>query len=348
MKKILYIGNNLKTKTSNVASIQLLGGLLESEGYAVYFASAKRNKLLRLCDMVFSLLRYQNRVKYVLIDVYSTQNFYFALIISQLCRLFGKPYITNLNGGNLPLRLERNPYLSSLIFKHAHMNVSPSYYLQQAFEAHGYTDVKYIPNSIAMKDYAFQSKTYKTIKLLWVRSFSKIYNPSLAIQVLRHLLDQGYAAELCMVGPDADGSLKAVKKLAKQLKVKVRFTGKLSKPEWTTLAKDYNVFLNTTNFDNAPVSVIEAMALGLPVVSTNVGGMPFLIDNGKNGVLVAPENAEALCTAIIRLHEQPKFANTVALNARAMVEAFDWETVKLEWFEVLGSVIEKKEEKREG
>ena len=56
---------------------------------------------------------------------------------------------------------------------------------------------------------------------------------------------------------------------------KITITGILRKAEWIELSKDYDVFINTTNVDNMPVSVIEAMALGMPIVSTNVGGIPF-------------------------------------------------------------------------
>ena len=80
-----------------------------------------------------------------------------------------------------------------------------------------------------------------------------------------------------MVGPDKDGSLEKTKQYAKEKGVlhRVRFTGGLSKTEWIELSKDYNIFINTTNVDNTPVSVMEAMALGFPVISTNVGGVPF-------------------------------------------------------------------------
>jgi glycosyltransferase involved in cell wall biosynthesis len=335
MRNILYIGNNLKTKTSNISSIQLLGGLLESEGFTVYYASSKRYKLVRLCDMVFSFLRYQHQVDYVVIDTYSTRNFYYALIISQLCRLFGKRYIPSLNGGNLPARLDKHPFMSTLIFKHAHVCVSPSDYLKQSFATFGYHNVKYVPNTLEFKHYKFDTKDFKTIKLLWVRSFSKIYNPLLAVAVLKNLIDKGYAAELCMVGPDADGSLKTVKTYAAQLDVAVRFTGKLTKRKWIAIAKDYTVFINTTNFDNTPVSVIEAMALGLPVISTNVGGMPYLIDHEIDGLLVAPNNVEAMVAAILKLYDSPDFAHTLALNARLKVEQFDWEIVKRKWIDIL-------------
>lgn len=335
MTRILYIGNNLKTKTSNVSSIQLLGGLLEKEGYSVYYASSRRHKVLRLLDMVFCFFKYLRKVDYVIIDTYSTLNFYFALLISQLCRVFKKAYIPNLNGGNLPVRLQKHPFLSSLIFKHAYLNVSPSPFLQQAFEGHGYHNVIYIPNTIEIKHYAYKQRTYERIKLLWVRSFSKIYNPSLAVHVLKSLQANGYSAELCMVGPDSDGSLKVVKQLAEQLKVSVTFTGKLDKSEWRTLAKAYNVFINTTNFDNTPVSVIEAMALGLPVVSTNVGGMPYLIEHEKEGLLVNPDDVEAMTRAILKLYHNHDLVATLTTNARQKVEQFDWDVVKDLWFEVL-------------
>ena len=225
--------------------------------------------------------------------------------------------------------------MSALIFEHAHINVSPSHYLKQSFAAYGYPNVTYIPNTIELKHYPFGTKDFHSIKLLWVRSFSKIYNPSLAIAVLKRLMDKGYAAELCMVGPDADGSLKTVKAYAKSLGVDVLFTGKLTKREWIGIAKDYNIFINTTNFDNTPISVIEAMALGLPVVSTNVGGMPYLIDHGKDGLLVEPDHVEQMVAAILELHDTDVLADTIASNARLKVEQFDWEVVKYRWFEIL-------------
>ena len=138
-----------------------------------------------------------------------------------------------------------------------------------------------------------------------------------------------------MVGPDSDGTLKEVKKLVKLNKLNVKFTGKLPKSEWITLAEDYNIFINTTNFDNTPVSVIEAMALGLTIVSTNVGGMPYLIENNEEGLLVEPNDAKAMAKAIINLFKNPDSAKRMSLNARQKVEQFDWEVVKHRWLDIL-------------
>jgi len=157
----------------------------------------------------------------------------------------------------------------------------------------------------------------------------------MAVYVVRALKDRGYDPSLCMVGPDSDGTLQKVQGLAKSLDVDVTITGKLSKRAWIDLSKAYNVFINTTNFDNTPVSVIEAMALGLPIVSTNVGGMPFLIKNGEQGLLVPPNDAEAMVEAIIQLFKVPEERTTMIQNARCLVEQFDWQQVKKQWDEVL-------------
>jgi glycosyltransferase involved in cell wall biosynthesis len=266
-----------------------------------------------------------------LIDTYSTTNFYYALLVSQLCRLLHLKYMPILHGGNLPQRLEHSPRLSQIIFQHAAHNIAPSLYLKEAFEAKGYTNVTYIPNSIQLRQYPLTSRRFDEPKLFWVRSFASLYHPQLAVRVLKALRDRGMDAQLCMVGPDSDGSLAEVKALAKSLSVPVSFTGKLTKAEWTTLSKDYNVFINTTNFDNTPVSVIEAMALGLPVVSTNVGGMPYLISHDVDGLLVPPKDVEAMVVAILNLFEDPSKRALLIANARRKVEGFDWEVVKHQW-----------------
>jgi glycosyltransferase involved in cell wall biosynthesis len=244
-------------------------------------------------------------------------------------------YINSLNGGNLPARLHSNPVMSGIMFKNSKCNISPSKYLMNSFKQYGYDNVLHIPNTLNIENYKIIEKDFSCPKLLWVRSFSKIYNPKLAVKVLKKLSKTYPNAELCMVGPDSDGSLKKVKKFAKGLDINVKFTGKLKKEQWIDLSKHYNMFINTTNFDNTPVSVIEAMALGLPVVSTNVGGMPFLIDNNYNGVLVEPNNENVMVEVIIELLNNQSKRNQIIDNARIKVEQFDWLKVKKLWADVL-------------
>ena len=337
MRKILYIGNNLNNKTSNLSGIQTLGPLLENEGLVIHYASSKLNKVFRLIDMMWTCLKLSRRVDLVLIDTYSTQNFYYALVISQMCRFLNVDYIPILHGGNLSSRLSSHPKWSRLIFKNAKHNVSPSMFLKEAFEKEGFENVIHIPNTIKIDEYPFETRNYDNPKLLWVRSFAKIYNPELAVHLLSKLKLEYPSATLCMVGPDADGSRKAVEKLAQNLNLTIKFTGKLEKKEWIDLSRDYNVFINTTNFDNMPVSVIEAMALGLPVVSTNVGGMPYLVKHDVDGLLVEPNHVGTMKTAVISVIENSIKRNTLVNNAREKVIKFDWDHVKLIWFQALSA-----------
>lgn len=329
--KIFYIGNKLSKYGKTPTNVETLGKQLE-EFCDVVSVSDKNNKALRILDVVFSIIR-NCRADYVLIDTYSTSNFYITAIASSLCRLFKLKYIPILHGGNLPERLEQSPKMSKNIFDNSYINVSPSCYLNYEFKRHGYENVVTIPNNIFIKDYNFKQRVSFQPRLLWVRSFDKTYNCEMALEVLRLLSEKYPEAVLCMVGPDKDGSMQSVKDLAAKYRLteRLRITGKMSKTDWHKLSEEYDIFISTTNFDNTPVSVIEAMALGLPVVSTNVGGVPYLIDDGKDGLLCEKGNAEYMAEKIIQIVSSPEKSKDICINARKKVETFDWSVVKEQW-----------------
>ena len=146
------------------------------------------------------------------------------------------------------------------------------------FKSEGFQNLISIPNVIEIENYPFLERKKAKPNLLWVRSFAKIYNPMMAVDVFVSLKRKYPEATLCMVGPEKDGSLSIAKQKAAALELDIQFTGKLTKEEWINESKQYDIFVNTTHFDNMPVSVVEAMSLGLAVVSTNVGGIPFLLN----------------------------------------------------------------------
>ena len=203
------------------------------------------------------------------------------------------------------------------------------------FLKEGYNNVVYIPNSIAIEKYKFQERAIFKPNLLWVRSFSTIYNPLMALKILEILLEDYPGATLCMVGPDKDGSLKTCRQYAKIRHLPVIFSGKMEKKEWIELSKEYDIFINTTHYDNTPISVIEAMALGLAVVSTNVGGIPYLLDHDKNALLVNDDDIVAFAKAIKAIINDPAQSQILTLNARKKVENFDWQVVKTQWTKIL-------------
>jgi len=334
MKRLLYIGNKLSIHGKTLTNIETLGPLLQQQGHRVSYASSRKNNIARLLDMIIQTLRF-SKSDYVLIDTYSTINFWYAFIISQLCRVLKIKYIPILHGGNLPARLQNNPRLCQMIFNHAHRNVAPSDYLFQAFKKAGFLNLVNIPNTIHLSDYPFKKRVEIGPKLLWVRSLAPIYNPEMALQVLKKILQDFPDAKLCMVGPDKDNKLAALQKMAEELGIQVTFTGKLPKKDWIKLSEQYDIFINTTHFDNMPVSVIEAMALGLPVVSTNVGGLSFLLKDRKTALLVNDNDVNAMVSGIKEMIQNKPFAQQIMANAHSDIQRFDWNQVSVKWNEIL-------------
>lgn len=333
-KKILYIGNDLAKKSKYNSTMETLSKLLAKEGFTIYRTSDKINKFLRLIDMCFSVLKYNKKIDYILIDTFSTSNFYYALLTSQLSRFFKIKYLPILHGGNLPTRIKKTPYLSRLLFKYSYKNIAPSNYLKSEFEKHEFK-VEFIPNVLEIENYKFKERIQLKPTILWVRAFKKMYNPKMAIHVLNEVKKEFKEATLCMIGPIIDSSYNETIELIKgyDLSNDIEITGVLAKEKWHQKAINYDIFINTTNFDNTPVSVMEAMALGLPIISTNAGGIPYLIENNVDGVLVNKNDVENMSKEIIGLIKGNK--NKFAINARQKVERFSWENVKEKWNKIL-------------
>jgi glycosyltransferase involved in cell wall biosynthesis len=157
----------------------------------------------------------------------------------------------------------------------------------------------------------------------------------MAVEVLKELKKTYPKAILCMIGPDKDGTLDDVLQLINTYKLQdsIEITGVLSKEEWHKKSEDYDIFINTTNVDNTPISIIEAMVLGLPIVSTNVGGLPYLIENNRDGILVDKNNAIAMSMRIIEIVD--KNSISLAKKARIKAEFFDWSSVRNQWLNIL-------------
>lgn len=109
------------------------------------------------------------------------------------------------------------------------------------------------------------------------------------------------------------------------------------------MSDSYDIFINTTNVDNTPVSVMEAMALGLPVVSTDAGGVPFLFRNEKEGLLTEIGNTEEMVSAIERLLENNEKTESMSMAARNKALHWDWNAVAPQWKQLLIEAGEKNE-----
>ena len=163
----------------------------------------------------------------------------------------------------------------------------------------------------------------------------------MAIEMLRLLKSKFPDSQLCMVGPDKDNSSYQVKLLAEKYKLlpNLILTGRISKSQIVEISNNYDIFINTTDFDNLPVTVLEAMALGLPVISTNAGGLPYFLDE-SNSILVGKNDSAAMTASVIKIIQTPDLGYKLSYNARNNVEKkYSKEIVMQKWTEIFQEYV---------
>jgi glycosyltransferase involved in cell wall biosynthesis len=100
----------------------------------------------------------------------------------------------------------------------------------------------------------------------------------------------------------------------------VRPLGRISRERLPRLYSTVNMYVTATVADNLPYTILEAMACGLPVVATNVGGIPELVTDGESGLLVPPADPDVLGAAILHLLRDPDLASRMGKEGRGRVE----------------------------
>jgi len=278
------------------------------------------------------------RVAYV--DVFSGPAFLWAAAVCCLLRALRKPHVIVLRGGGLPQSIACQSGLLGRLAKGSAAVVTQTGYLARCVARYD-AKTRLIPNALDIPRYSFRLRESPRPELIWLRSFHQIYNPSLAVEALALLVDAYPEVHLTMIGPDkGDGSLDAARLAAETLGVadRVRFVDAIPKAEVPVWLEKADIFLSTTDFDNTPVTVEEAMACGLCVVSTKVGGVPYLVDDGVIGLLVPPRDGVAMATAVRRILTEPGLAARLSQQGRTKVEEFDWTRVLPQWQELFLSI----------
>jgi glycosyltransferase involved in cell wall biosynthesis len=199
-------------------------------------------------------------------------------------------------------------------------------------------DLRKLANPLALSNYTFRLRQVPSPRMIWLRAFHFMYNPVQAARVLRDLLQDLPNTDLNMIGPDkGDGSLQAFQHSVDDLGVRdaVRISGAVPKDQIPSLLNEADIFINTTDVDNTPVSVTEAMASGLCIISTDVGGIPYLLEHESTALLVPPRDVAAMSAAIRRLLNEPELAERLSRNARAKAETMAWDNLLPQWQEIL-------------
>lgn len=315
---------------------EMLSSLFRKEGFAVVATSSRKNRYRRFVDIVLTLLRSNRLYDVQVLNIFGGPSFVVEDVASSIAKRFGKRVVMVLRGGAIPEFMRRHPSWSVNVLSRAEVIVVPSLYLARAIEAYGLRS-EVIPNVVNIASYPFRHRHHLAPRLFWMRTFHPIWNPLMAVRVLKRVREHVPECTLVMGGEDKYGMRAEVEAYARSQGVlsAIRFAGFLDPAGKVREAAIADIFINTNTIDNMPVSVIEACAFGLPVVSTNVGGVPDLLTEGKTGLMVPSEDDAAMAEQILRLLRDPDLAATLSANARLLAESCSWDNVRPLWEKVL-------------
>ncbi|MDP2140735.1 MAG: glycosyltransferase family 4 protein [Gammaproteobacteria bacterium] len=242
---------------------------------------------------------------------------------------YGKPVILNYHSGEADDHLRNwgtrvHPWLRMV-----DRIVVPSLYLQQVFARHGYS-AQIIPNMVKLSQFHFRSRSPLRPVLLSVRNLESIYRVENTLSAYALLKKKLPKASLIVAGYGSQEA--ALKEQVRQQGLQdVSFAGRVEPADIAALYDRADIFINSSVVDNQPVSILEAFAAGLPVISTPTGDIEFMIQHEKTGLLVPPGNPDAIAEAVLWLLSHQAEAIQMATAARLEVEKYTWRNVRTEW-----------------
>jgi glycosyltransferase involved in cell wall biosynthesis len=267
------------------------------------------------------------------VHVFSASYFSFLLAPAPailLARLLGKCVVLNYRSGEADDHLARWGWHAKPIMRLAHAIVTPSGYLVEVFARHGLR-AESVENFVDLGAIPYRVRARPAPRFLANRNFESLYNVACVIRAFAVIQEHIPQARLTLVGRGRQRA--ELEALVGTLGLQgVTFTAAVPPAEMARLYGDAEVYLNAPNIDNMPNSVIEAFAAGLPVVSTAAGGIPFIVTDGVDGLLVPVGDAAALAAAALRILAEPGLAERLTGAARArVVETYSWDAVRVRW-----------------
>lgn len=318
---------------------EVLAGLLEQHGVGVRLSSSSIPPLRRAIDHARDLWRWRRDLDVAVVSVFSGRAFALTDEALLVARTLSIPTVAWLHGGSLPEFGERHPRWTARVLRQADAVVAPTEFLRRWSTDMG-RDATVVPNVLDISAYPYRVRDRLRPKLLWMRTFQELYDPLTAVRTVAELRRRGVQATLTMAGQEK-GLLGDTTRLVDDLGLNavVSFAGFVAGERKLALLADHDIFLNTNVVDNAPVSVLEAAASGLAVVSSGVGGLPDLLPNGFAARLVTPGDSGAFADAVEGLLAEPALVEPMVRAARAVAERSGWDAVREQWLDQFRMVI---------
>lgn len=266
-----------------------------------------------------------------LVHVFSASYFSFllaplpAVIVS---KWFGRPVLLNYHSGEAPDHLRRSRVARATLAAVA-QTVVPSRFLAEVFDSFGIA-AEIIPNVIDRTTFRFRQREPLRPKLLSTRNFEPLYNVSCTLRAFQRIQERHPDATLTLVGAGSED--RALRQQAAELGLRgVSFVGRVPPDEMSRYYAEADIYVQTPNIDNMPLSVLEAFASGLPVVSTEAGGVPAILTNEVHGLLAPLDDDRRMASAVMRLLTEPSLSDRLARAAYQTTDALDWDRVREHW-----------------
>lgn len=244
-------------------------------------------------------------------------------------RAFGKRTVLNYHSGEAADHLARWGALVHPWLRLPDAIVVPSEYLRTVFARHGYR-VTVVPNVVDTVRFRYRDRVPLRPRLLSSRNLEPHYRVDNTLEAFALLQVRHPEATLTLAG---DGSERdRLHHLAASLRSDgIRFMGRVEPGAMPAVYEETDIFVNSSVVDNQPLSVLEAFAAGLAVVSTATGDIAALVRDGETGLIVPPGDPAAMAKAVTALLEDPDRALQMARAARHQAEAHRWPRVRDRW-----------------
>lgn len=246
-----------------------------------------------------------------------------------IARLYGKKVVLNYRSGEAEDHLRCWPRTSVPIMKLADELIVPSQYLIDVFRKFGLR-ASAIANIIDQSRFKFRER--KPLRPIFFsnRNLYQLYNVGCILRAFAKIQQRFPEAKLIIAG---DGSQRvSLEELARRLKLRnVEFRGRVAPGKMNELYDQTDIYLNSSNIDNMPGSILESFASGVPVVSTSAGGIKCIVTHEQTGLLVPKNDHDAMASWAIKLLESPEMAASIARNAYEECSAYTWEAVRESW-----------------
>ncbi len=231
----------------------------------------------------------------------------------------------------------RESGIARRIFRRFDRIVVPSEFLVGIFRDFGMKAIA-IPNVVDLTQFAYRQRLPIRPLLLCTRNFDRYCGVDIVVRAFSKVKEAIPEARLFLVGKGEEGI--TIRNLVRALDLQdVEFTGAITRDRIAEIYANADIFVNGSRCDNMPLSILEAFASGLPVVTTAAGGIPYVVKNGVTGLLCDTEDWDALARNVIRVVNDEHLASTLSHNAHEQSLTYQWQSVRNSWMNVYKSLI---------